>query len=463
MIARLLKCPVDGERVQFNAVVMTCGAQTTCKTGTLKRVVVLADPTGNIELTLLCEGAVQSAHLARGDLVSVNNAKVGVWNGKTSLLMFATPISANDEALNHWWGAMQNRASATVQTILKLNDQEIVYNITGLVVSTEDASATKAGGTKRKFTLADASTPDTIEVCFVGTRSIAQPTYAVGSVVTLPSAKVGIWQGTRSLLIFDPPSCGGPVDANEPMAGIYEWIKSGGAVIHGPVTLAQMRETADDKRVDLLPVVVSTVYERSMTAGSLWKRAIDVVDRTIGTDGLEIWAVGAAAEADFRPGDILQIKRAKVCSFNGKRGAMVFDAPGRVLADSAQMTTWLEEKKGSILANVAAVDGAQGEPALRNIPTMGDGTHVCFPSVVVIHERLITDCAGYTLDASFVTSPQSRFIRIDQAKVSNGGLVVTSFTCISDAVLEAWWTINEHKPLPRAKDAPTLLVSEWPF
>ena len=462
MIAQLLASATDGQRVDLTTVVMMCGSQTTCKTGTLKRVAVLADPTGHIELTMLGDGSVQSAHLARGDIVTAKNAKVGVWNGKMTLLMFTAPTIASDEALKVWWmETHQNTTPATVQTILTLADQEVAYNVTGLVVSTEDASSTKSGGTKRKFTLADASTPNTIDVCFVGNRSVAQPNYVVGSVVTIPSAKVGIWQGTRSLLIFEPPMCGGL--ANAAVAVIHEWVRAGGAAIHGPVSLEKMRDTDDDQRVDLLPVVVSVVHERTMTAGSLWKRNIDVVDNTIDRDGVQICAVGAAAEMDFHIGDVLQIKRAKVCSFGGKRGALVFDAPSRVSAtDCVQMTTWLEAKKESILMNAAA-DGEPGQPTLRRIPMMEEGTRVCFQAVVVINERLIADCTGYTLDVSFVTSPPGRFIRIHHAKVSKGGLEVTAFTCISDAALEAWWAMNEHTNLTSAKDATAPPVSEWPF
>lgn len=272
MIAQLRASSTDGQRVELTAVVLTCGAQTMSKTGTPKRVAVLTDPTGTIELAMLSEGSVQSENPSRGHIVIVKNAKVSVWNGITSLLLFTAPTITSDDALEKWWmGAKHKHATTTVQTILTLPDQQIVYGIDGLVVSTEEASATKSGGTKRKFTLADGSTPSAIEVCFVGKQAIPHPNNAVGSIVALASAKVGVWNSTRSLLIFDPPSCTDPDDAS--VAGIHEWVRSGGAAIHGPVTLVRLRETDDDQRVDLLPIVVSPVYERTMTTSrSLWKR-----------------------------------------------------------------------------------------------------------------------------------------------------------------------------------------------
>lgn len=143
-----------------------------------------------------------------------------------------------------------------------------------------------------------------------------------------------------------------------------------------------------------------------------------------------------------------------MCSFHGKRGAIVFDAPGRVSAtDCTQMTPWMEAKQRSILANAEA-EGALGKPTLRHVPAMAEGTRVCFSSVVVINDRLIADRSGSTIGASFLTSPQSHLIRIHHAKVVKGGLDVTSFTRISDAGLEEWWASHEDTHLPRAQDAP---------
>lgn len=458
MIANLLASAVDGQRVELKAVVATRGAQTTSKAGTPKRALVLTDASGSIELTLLCEGAVMSETLARGDTVVLTNAKVGVWNGNASLLMFTAPLVHDDTALRSWWLDTGSKVdSMPVQTILNLPDQKIVNNVIGLVVSTEEASATKSGGIKRKFTIADGSTAGSIEVCFAGKHAAAKPQYAVGSVVIMASARVGVWQDTRSLLIFDPPAC--TADDDAATRDIQAWIRAGGAAMHQPLSLREMCATADDQRVDLRPVVVSSISDRTMTAGgSLWKRTIEIADETTGGAGVEICTIGAAAETALRIGDVIGIKRAKVCSYNGKRGAIVFDAPGRV-ADDGQMVAWWATRKQSN-------DGVGFVPAqtkLSHVPRMVDGTRVGFASVVVINERSITDRFGFKLGVTFTAPLAGRFIRIDDATVRSGELVVSAFTEIIDTALAVWWEGHEDNDLPHAKDAPPSPVGDWPF
>jgi hypothetical protein len=463
MIANIIASAVDGQRIDLTAVVHTRGPQTTSKTGTPKRTIMLADPSGTIELTLLREGACMADHLSRGDTVAITNAKVGIWNGNASLLMFTAPPISNDIALRTWWSQDRRKEDAlTINTILGLPDQKIINNVIGLVVSTEEASATKSGGTKRKFTIADGSTTGSIDVCFAGKLAAARPTYTVGSVVLMATARVGVWQDTRSLLIFDPPTCATQDDAAT--KDIRSWIQAGGSAIHNSLSLREMCDAADEQRVDLLPVVVCGISERTMTSGgSLWKRNLQVADET--THSVEICTFGAAAEAELHIGDIIGIKRAKVCSYNGTRGAVVFDAPGRV-ADNDHMKAWWRQRNQSDdhdTTTQQATSPSDDTPRLSNIPTMADGTHVILPAVVVINDNTITDTTGITISVTFTKPLSGQFIRIDDAKVVGGELIVSSFTDITDTALAVWWEQHEDDKLPCAKDAPQSMISEWPF
>jgi hypothetical protein len=490
MIAAILASSVDGQRIDLAAIVASSGPQSTSKAGTAKRNLVLTDPSGTIELTLLCEGA--TAQLTRGDAVALKSAKVGVWNGKVSLLMFAPPLVQEDPSLRAWWvESDKTRTPSSVRTILNLPDQHVIHNFIGLIVSTEEASATKSGGTKRKFTIADESTTAAIEVCFAGKHAAAKPNYNVGSIVIIATAKVGVWQDTRSLIIFDAPTC--VAEDHIAAKGIQSWIRTGGANIHRPLSLTEMirmSSSADDQqRIDLLPVVVSAISERTMTkGGSMWKRTIEVADQTTNGAGVEICAIGAAADAKLHIGDVIGIKRAKACTYNGKRGAVVFEAPGRV-EDDKQMKAWwagtnsansansANSTNSANSANSAIVATGKNVPAdnetkLGHIPTMADGTHVRFAAVVLVDDHTVTDALGLTVGATFNTlepleplEPLSgRIIRIDDAIVTDGALVVSSFTDLPNDPLAAWW--EHHKQdnltLTHAKDAPPP-VAEWPF
>jgi len=349
MIADLIATAKDGQRVDLTAIVSVRGVQTTSKAGSFKRTLLLADSSGCIELTLLCEGAVTSGHLARGDLVVAKNAKFGLWNGKSSLVMFSAPLGAVDADLSAWWTTTGSESgSMSIETLQGLPDQTAVQSVVGLVVSTEDVSSTKSGGTKRKFSLVDASTRSPIDVCFAGKLSVEQPPYTVGSVICLPSAVVGVWQDTRSLLVFEPPVCLAEDDAAA--KDVYAWVLSGGAACHRPLSIQQFGAAIDDTRVDLTPVVVSGVSERTMTAGGhLWKRNIQIVDESTGGEGvgIEICTVGAAADVTLCVGDVISIRRAKVSTFNGIRGAVIYDAPGHVTDCHHLVDWWAATKKAT--------------------------------------------------------------------------------------------------------------------
>ena len=79
-----------------------------------------------------------------------------------------------------------------------------------------------------------------------------------------------------------------------------------------------------------------------MTAGGhLWKRNIQIVDESTGGEGvgIEICTVGAAADVTLCVGDVISIRRAKVSTFNGIRGAVIYDAPGHV-TDCHHLVDW---------------------------------------------------------------------------------------------------------------------------
>ena len=150
-----------------------------------------------------------------------------------------------------------------------------------------------------------------------------------------------------------------------------------------------------------------------------------------------------------------------MCSYNGKRGAVVFEAPGRI-ADNEHMAAWWTTRKQRNDGG-AAHGHTPGDTRLSNIPTMADGTHVGFAAVVAINEHTITDMSGFTLGVTFKTPPTGRFIRIDDAKILKGELVVSTFTEITDHTLAVWWERHEDADLPHAREAPPSPVGEWPF
>ena len=454
-----MKSATDGQRVELRAVVAESGIQTTSKTGTFKRTILLADSSGCIELTLLCDGAVSSANLVRGDTILATNAKFNTWNGKSSLLMFSTPLLIEDTVLSLWWKTTGTHTeSMSIKGIHELADQTKVQNIIGLVISTENASSTKSGGIKRKFSLADESTSTPIEVCFVGSLAAHQPQYNVGCVVRVPSAKVSIWKGARSLLTFEPPAPVTEVDTT--VQDLYNWIRTGGADIHQPLSIEQLRMTNDDTIVDLRPMTVTRISERTVTtSGNMWKRFIHIHDESAtGDDSVCICCIGAAADATLNIGDIIDIKRAKACNLQGRRGAIIFDAPTRLANHVHEAAQYTPRE----ISNKQGVSDIQESTAttLSQVMTMVDGTHVELSVAEVLNEDCIADVTGTNMKVQFLHQPpQSRFVRIIHAKVANSKLAVYEYSPLLDQDHASQWSFgkNNHEHNPPSEEP------QWPF